>query len=65
MALPTVSSRTLRLCLYGCLVFGSLALADDVLDTSLWPDGVEYRVTFRALAGVYYQLHPDRERIER
>jgi hypothetical protein len=69
IALPPVSSRTLRLCLYGCLVvcvvFGCLALADDLLDTSLWPDGAEYGVTFLALAGVYHQLLPDRETVER
>ena len=69
MALHTVSSRTLRLCLYGCLavcvVFGCLALADDLLGTSLWPDGAKYGVTLLALAGVYYQLLPDREAVER
>jgi hypothetical protein len=69
MALHTVSSRTLRLCLYCCLavcvVFGCLALADDLLDTSFWPDGAEYGVTLLALVGVYYQLLPDRETVER
>jgi hypothetical protein len=69
MTLPPVSSRTLRLCLYGCLVacvaFGCLSLADDLLGTSLWPDSAEYGVTLLALAGVYYQLLPDREHIER
>jgi hypothetical protein len=69
MALPPVSSRTLRLCLYGCLVacvvFGCLSLADDLLGTSLWPDSADYGVTLFALAGVYHQLLPDRETVER
>jgi hypothetical protein len=69
MALPAVSSRTLRISLYGCIavcvVSGCLALADRLLGTSLWPDGAEYGVTLLALAGVYYQLLPDRERVER
>jgi hypothetical protein len=69
MALHTVSSRTLRLCLYGCLaiciIFGGLALADDLLGTSFWPDGAEYGASLLALAGVYYQLLPDREMVER
>jgi multisubunit Na+/H+ antiporter MnhB subunit len=69
MALPTVTPRTFRACLYGCIaacvVFGSLALADRLLGTALWPDGAEYGVTLLALAGVYFQLLPDRERVER
>jgi hypothetical protein len=69
MALHTVSSRTLRLCLYGCLAvcvaFGSLALADDLLGTSFWPDNAEYGTSLLALAGVYCQLLPDRETVQR
>jgi hypothetical protein len=58
MALFTLSSRTLRPCPYGCLVvgvaLGCLALADEFLDTSFWPDGAEHVATLLAFAGVYY-----------
>ncbi|WP_152041190.1 hypothetical protein [Salinigranum salinum] len=68
-ALLPVSSRALRLCLYGCLVTcivcECLSLADDILDPMLWPDGAEYGAILLVLAGVYYQHIPDRERIER